>query len=308
MPTPTLRALTTYEVQALARLPTQFRGKPRLEAMLLALAGQHQDAEVGLYTLWAQRLLATATGAALTQLGAVVGQERGGLADESFRLRIYARLLINRSSGTIPELLAIFALISPLLATLTEYPPAAFELTLSGGEASLPEDFAAILQAARAAGVGAGLLFQTEADADTFTFLTEDAAGEGFPITSYDSSVGAPVEVVNPGGATAPVLALASPPELAQSYFVTIVITFVDVPGDEVFFDYTLFEGDTVRSGSVSWIAPNTALLAISESPFVPSGLEISFTEDEPYAAGDTWTWEVQGPAPGGSLSGVLSA
>ena len=304
MPAPSLRTSTEYQQQALARLPLQFRGRPRLLSMLTALAGQHQDAEANLFSLWVQRILGTATGAALTQLGAVVGQERGSLSDESLRLRINARLLINRSSGTVPELLAIFALITTLQAELLEYPPAAFELRLEGGELVLPEDFASILREARAAGVGASLLYQLEADADTFTFDAEGGGGAGFPITSYDSAVGPAVAVVNPGGALAPLLELYSPPELAASYFVTVTITFVDVA--EVQFDYSILDGGAVASGAATF--DDTVILVNPDALPLFSGLAITFPGGEPYAPGDVWTWEVQGPEAGGSLSGVLSA
>lgn len=299
----TLRTEEQYQQQALSRLPTQFRGKPRLEALLLAMAGQHQDAEAGAFTLFSKRLLATATGAALTQLGLVVGQERGGLDDTSYRLRIAARLLLNRSSGTVPEILFIFSLLTPLDLELLEYYPASFELRVSGGELQLPADFAAILSEARAGGVGARLLFQLEGDADTFSFAGED--GTGFP-ASHPGHISEAELVVNGFNPVAPSLLQDPPPEATGPYLVRVEITNVNGGADLIDFEYTLNDGETPRMGTAFPWSTSPPVTLFTEAA-IPSGLVIVFGPSEPYVDGDTWTWTV-GALAGGSLTGILQA
>lgn len=96
--------------QAIARLPSRFRGRLRIEALVGALATGTQEVEDLAYALVADRLLDTASGDALDQYGRLVGEARNGLGDGDYRRFIQARMLANRSTGTVDELIAIWRL------------------------------------------------------------------------------------------------------------------------------------------------------------------------------------------------------
>ena len=93
-----------------ARLPSRFVGASRLRALVAALATGTQVVEDLAYTLVADRLLDTASGEALDHYGLIVGEARNGLPDSDYRRFIQARMMANRSRGTIDELIAIWSL------------------------------------------------------------------------------------------------------------------------------------------------------------------------------------------------------
>lgn len=146
---------------ALGRLLEQDKGKPNLVALLSAFVRPMQTLEDEADKVETLRGLDDAAGVWLDRLGAVVGQPRNAFDDEDYRLHIRARLLVNRSSGTPEELLAIVRMLSPDSPALElfEYFPAAFDLVL-GGVTSLDEArlFFSMLDEARAVGVRGGLV------------------------------------------------------------------------------------------------------------------------------------------------------
>lgn len=122
---------TTHAAEARDHLLEQFKKKERIRAVLDAFSVQIQDLERVFFDLLENRWIDTATGAQLDGLGAIVGEPRQGRNDEDYRLAIRARVLINKSSGTVPELLAILSLLLPGGAfQLIEYFPAAFVVEL----------------------------------------------------------------------------------------------------------------------------------------------------------------------------------
>lgn len=96
---------------ALARLPQQFRGKPKIEALLTALVTPCASLEDALWQLLVERGVDSAIGAQLDQLGGVVGQERGGLSDADYRRYIRARIAANRSRGNFEDLIRVANLV-----------------------------------------------------------------------------------------------------------------------------------------------------------------------------------------------------
>ncbi len=92
----------------LARMPSQFRDKPRIRALIQALALGVQCLEDDMFGVLISTPLDVATGDALNQWGALVGEPRGGLTDEDYRVFIDARVLVNISEGTPDELIEIF--------------------------------------------------------------------------------------------------------------------------------------------------------------------------------------------------------
>lgn len=82
-----------------------------IEKMIASFAPQLQELEQVFFDIL-DAVLLTTTGKRLDVLGALVGAGRSTSADDDeYRTTIRARILINKSSGTLPELLEIVALL-----------------------------------------------------------------------------------------------------------------------------------------------------------------------------------------------------
>lgn len=218
---------TTHVEEAKDQLAQQFHGKAKLEALLGALIQQAQDAEDAAFSIHDGFNLDTAVGAQLDGLGGIVGEPRNGREDETYRLWIRARILLNRSSGKVGEIYDIFNLIIPAGTEpeLTDYYPAAFVLSITGGalEPDLADQLSLILHQAKAAGVGASLTWQESADADTFQFSSTEP---GFATLAGSYLAGATeLEVLYGGGEFPPT-------------------NFIEVSGTETM-EYNFFENPT---------------------------------------------------------------
>jgi len=157
------------------QLLEQFRGKPRIEAMVAAWLDQVQELELAIWARMGQRVLSDAEGVALNVIGRIVGQTRGGRSDAEYRVWIAARIAANHSSGTPEELYRLVALLVPVgtqLRIVEEYPGA---LTFYADDPIDGQDgvqIALVLQDAKAAGVR--LQFNWHQYLPVFAF---DAAG-----------------------------------------------------------------------------------------------------------------------------------
>lgn len=178
---PVLNHLTN----ALERLAQQYKGKPFIEGILRVLAGEMQEIEVVLQDLLGMQNIDTADGAQLDVLGRIVMQDREGASDDDYRIRIRAKILVNKSSGTADELIDIFTLLisdsTMVGATVSvdEYPPASVVVRIGGIMLTLPvaSRLAQILKQARAAGVRGELRYYTAPPAGSFTFNGTPAQG-----------------------------------------------------------------------------------------------------------------------------------
>lgn len=83
----------------------------RLEKLLTILLTAGQRLENTGYDMLVNRAVDTAVGAQLDILGRIVGQDRAGLDDDTYRRYIRARVASNRSTGKRDELLAIAVLV-----------------------------------------------------------------------------------------------------------------------------------------------------------------------------------------------------
>ncbi len=174
--------ITDQVARALSRLAQQYRGKPRLAGMVIVLAKQIQEIEDMLFSIL-DETVDHAVGAQLDVLGRIVGEERLGDSDANYRLRIKAGILLNVSSGTPEELLAIFRLLTSDLpgavVQFEEQYPAALVVRILRVTIASPSTFAGILQAAKDAGVRALLELSGAPSGQGFCFL--GGVGKGFP-------------------------------------------------------------------------------------------------------------------------------
>lgn len=152
----TVTKVTDHEAQGVALLISQFRDKPFIEILVKALMTQVQEIEDALFDLLVKRTIDTAVGAQLDVIGKIVGQKRGTFAEETYRTFIRGRVLVNRSSGTTDQMVALVNTLLPTGASLVvrEYYPAAFQIEVIG---SVPDSFgnalAALVLEAKALGI-----------------------------------------------------------------------------------------------------------------------------------------------------------
>lgn len=104
-----------YVGQAVKRLPSQYRTKPRIVALVSIIAAELQLVEDALFGVLIARLLQfqNPTGDLLNKIGEIVGQERGSASDPQYLIFITARIAANRSAGDRGSILKILALLLP---------------------------------------------------------------------------------------------------------------------------------------------------------------------------------------------------
>ena len=86
-----LEPVDDHAEDALTLLPEQFKRKENFEAFVTAFVNVVQDTEDMLQALWQGRFLDNAIGSQLDGLGSIVGEERGSLEDDDYRVRIRVR-------------------------------------------------------------------------------------------------------------------------------------------------------------------------------------------------------------------------
>lgn len=161
--------ITDHEARAVARLAMQFRGQPRLTALVEALAAQAQVVENGLWQIY-EETLDTAVGVGLDVLGAIVVQPReDSVDDDDYRLRIKAKAVANRSNGRFADILQMFAVLLRTAWIREIYPAAIVTEVLGATTTAQATSMARLLAKTRAAGVGSQLVYGLDADALVFT-------------------------------------------------------------------------------------------------------------------------------------------
>lgn len=136
------------------------------------IAARFQVLENSLFSLFALFSIDDSEGAQLDRLGRLVGYQRAGLDDATYRLYLKAEVLVNHSNGTPDQLLMIFIAMFTSATAPPVYTP--------GGNASFVIRTAPTLTAAQAGAAlvvlgrseGSGkrglLMWQAADDADTF--------------------------------------------------------------------------------------------------------------------------------------------
>lgn len=172
--------VTSHDELAQSRLPLQYRDKANIHGLISAIAGQAQQLEDALWDVAMLRTIDEATGGQLDVLASILGADRADADDDVLRLRLRAHILLNRSSGTAPEILEILALVSDpsTVIELREYFPAAIIVSVVS-EVQPPgwlQVISKLLRLAKGAAVRAELLFSSSTSPTTFRF----DSGPGF--------------------------------------------------------------------------------------------------------------------------------
>jgi len=166
-----------HATEALANLVSQFQGKTYLAGVLTAFVNQIQELENVCFELLSQRWLDNAEGAQLDGFGSIVGEAREGRTDDDYRLAIQARILLNLSSGTPEDIIALArALTDGSSVLLAQYFPAYFtvEILEPLASAAIAEKIASFIEEASPAGVGSGLIYTLSPVGEDFTFAEAD--------------------------------------------------------------------------------------------------------------------------------------
>jgi len=149
-----LTAIKDHEEQGLDLLLVQFKDKPRLEAWLRVYLRQVQLLDAAIYDVLVKRMIDSAHDAQLDTIGQIVGERRLGKPDDEYRVFIRTRIVINRSTGTAPDLLAVLALLSsPSSAYFDDYYPASLLLEFLEQPTRDPRTIYRALQETRAGAV-----------------------------------------------------------------------------------------------------------------------------------------------------------
>lgn len=103
---------------ATSLLISQFRDKPRLEAIICALTDGVQDLDDVVWQMLTERWLSTAIGVQLDGIGQILDLPRAGWGDETYRVLLGAQVLVLRSKGTWSDVFAILEAIGVTLAVV----------------------------------------------------------------------------------------------------------------------------------------------------------------------------------------------
>lgn len=102
-----LEPITDYVDSGKALLMSQYRGKERIEGLLGVFLAHHQTIENALQQIGPGRTLLDATGTTLDNIGKLVGIDRNGLADASYRVLLYAKVAENNGDATLQTLVRV---------------------------------------------------------------------------------------------------------------------------------------------------------------------------------------------------------
>lgn len=140
--------------EAISHLIEFFRDGPRNQALLTAILNQVQEAEDAAWQISQAFFLDTAEGDQLDIIGRTVGEPRLDRSDSTFRQAIHTRIAINKSDGSIEDLLNITLGVSSTASPETRsLYPATYEILADNWGTFSQSDAYRLLSLAKPAGV-----------------------------------------------------------------------------------------------------------------------------------------------------------
>lgn len=197
-----LTHITDHEAQAEELLLEQYKGKPRVLALLLSFIRRCQELEDAAWDVIVQRMIDHAEGAQLDAIGRIVGQVRGEQDDDTYRVYLTARIRVNHSVGTPNDLLDVLSLIETAAFEYTEHPPATTLILYEEPETVPQQALIDLLRATRATGTA---LFILAGDSGTDNQLLAVDITDGAPEDDSDHGL-ADTDAPDAGGRTKDVL------------------------------------------------------------------------------------------------------
>jgi len=148
---------TAHETEAAGRLTSMFASRTVITGLVKAYAARVQALENTIWDVIGARSL-SGSGIALDFLGALVGEPRRARADSLYRKALAVRIMINRSTGRIKEVLRIIDAVSrytsgALTWAYWESPPAGFSVAVVTDDADTAEALREALREAHPSGV-----------------------------------------------------------------------------------------------------------------------------------------------------------
>jgi hypothetical protein len=172
--------IITHIDDALLRIIEQYKCSESMKAIVTALTEQVQIIEDESFGLFSRLDLANATGVLLDQYGTIIGLDRNGLDDDTYRLFLFAKIGQNTSNGEPERVIDNYKLLSGSSSVqLQEFFPAGIGLSGDGdfNNASL-QDVYEVIQSIVAAGVRVDSM--TFFDSSCYFSFDGDLNGEGF--------------------------------------------------------------------------------------------------------------------------------
>lgn len=174
-----LEKVTNHIEHGLGRLISQYKGKPRLEALLTSYLRQAQEIEDTIWDIIESRLVDSATGAQLQTLAKLVGQPIVSADDDVLRLYVRTRIRINRSHGRPNDVIDVaLLLLSDTEFRYREVTPRNIIVDVLDPLTADAETVAALLRLAKAGGFRLRLFWAEEPAEEGFTFAPGDTAIE----------------------------------------------------------------------------------------------------------------------------------
>jgi hypothetical protein len=156
----------------------QFKGKERIEAILRALLAGVQDVDDAIWQVLSERGLDWGVGVQLDAIGRMIDLPRTGWHDDTYRVFLRAHLLVLRSNGRWPEILAILEALGLDLSLLATSEPGTAEFRIVTDEYLdgdvAPEDVYRLIARAKGAGIRFVLEYPASELADAFTFSSDE--------------------------------------------------------------------------------------------------------------------------------------
>lgn len=171
-------SISDHYERAVGRLSAQLRDIPEVLALIRAKCRQTQDLEDAIAGLLAVLGVDNAPLPLLKLYAKVVGLIPGSRAVDSLRHILKATVKLNRSSGTVPELIDIVSLLLPDTATVSVaegIAEIAVRLADCIPDADTLADISSIVRRAKVGGVRAFLEWATATDSGTF--ILSDSTG-----------------------------------------------------------------------------------------------------------------------------------
>lgn len=189
-----LSQITDLAARAAARVLSQYKSKPKFMALVNGVTGMVQQVEDALWAIVAQLDTAQAQGTWLDYLGNFVGEARAGANDAAYRLFIVARIIANKSQGTVEDVIGVIKIVTLLnVFPVARKTPASLEVFLDGYAMAEPvrTRLMQLLRRTRAGGVRLMVIYSPDAtDTNMFLFASgdafEDSTTQGTPDSDDD--------------------------------------------------------------------------------------------------------------------------
>jgi hypothetical protein len=152
-----------HVAQALGRLIEYWKNKPNMRGLTADYQAEIAELENAVWQVILLRFPDNAGTAQLDVLGRIVGEERGGLSNADFLIRIKARIRANSSLGNPVDIFAVIKLITSAAFRYTRDGVASFRIDfLATPTDAVMRQLPSLVKDTRAAGVGASINFITD--------------------------------------------------------------------------------------------------------------------------------------------------